>query len=417
MNSDNVGQRYKGLAVGLVRDRLLALLATILAAGPLTAEIYYIVPGAVDVTLRPTAQLRRVNPDGTGNTPIGLRGIPAPQVPTFSRNGRFLALTSRDPTRPTDQSQSVFELDVLTGQTRRLIFFQDMRDEPVSGPGGKVVFTPSSKAYSPDRRFMALSVVQRTVVRNVRPAEVAGLQIHDLTGGLPVAFLIQAPPGDGVHTSGVGVDWSPDGSRLVYPIARRGPNGIANVTPIYLVDPRNGQVQQFTTPSDAQVSSFAPRIVTTSEHDYSPVFSPNGQALAYVRATQRLDTAVNVLQQPALQVDIRIVSRNGDRSIFTLNAQRDLIANRVSWSPDGTRLVFDVAPRMRTQVGPILQPEPSQLTTLTIGVDGSGVTRVAAPPAAQPVWGAPQRLGPGGPGRLRDLFDPAEFGSAPSASD
>lgn len=356
-----------------------------------SAQIIYVTPGPNDGNGLPTTNVRIANPDGTNVRPVNLPGVPAALFPVASQDGRFVAFSARNPLRPLEQSQSVIALDRTTGQITRLIDNRDRRE----ASGEVFKFLPNSKAFSPDNRFMAVSTRAEGVPQ---PGDTAGpialysVDIYDLTTvtaattALPTRLLFTTPPVDGIHTAGVGIDWSPSGARIAVPRVIVGPNQVQQITPIFLIDPQTGGTTQLTQPSERFLQRDIANIVTYEEHDYAPVFSPNGVGLAYLRVAQIFSVNSPPQQNPRVQASIRITRVDGsnDREVFTFN--EGLIPNTVQWSPDGSQLVVDMAPRATLAGFPLLLPDASQIAVYTLNVDGSAFTRIASAPAATPAW-------------------------------
>ena len=92
------------------------------------APIYYIEPTPADAVGNRSSTLRRVGLNGT-NPVVPLPNGLTPVFPVFSPNGRFIAFTSPNPSLPPIHlSQSVFEFDRMTGQTRELLRYHDFFD-------------------------------------------------------------------------------------------------------------------------------------------------------------------------------------------------------------------------------------------------------------------------------------------------
>ena len=103
---------------------LLAIVAIFLAV-PLCADIMYVTPGPNDQNGLPTSVVRLLNPDGTNPRALNLPGVPAPQFPAASADGRFVSFTTRNPLKPLDRSASVIQLDRSNGTLTRIIGFED----------------------------------------------------------------------------------------------------------------------------------------------------------------------------------------------------------------------------------------------------------------------------------------------------
>ena len=231
---------------------------------------------------------------------------------------------------------------------------------------------------------MALCVITSSGIRSV-----IGLEVRSLASpNLIVHFSNHDATIDGIHFAGLGVDWAPDGSQIAYPKRiLQGPNFGLQLTAIVMIDPNTGQViRQLTSPVDSQTPLPGFGFQTRSEHDYAPVFSPNGQGVAYIRIAQTQEINASASPPVRFEGSIRITGVDGtnDRAIF--NFPPDRVANWVHWSPDGTQLVFDLGPRSQNPLGPLQRPNPDQTQVFIINSDGSGLTPIAPVPSITPNW-------------------------------
>jgi Tol biopolymer transport system component/DNA-binding winged helix-turn-helix (wHTH) protein len=137
--------------------------------------------------------------------------------------------------------------------------------------------------------------------------------------GGTIAFIrngeIFTIPSTGGHESkmttaaGSGLSWSPDARRIAFSdrISADGPLGI------FLVSVDSGERRRLTSPAKA------------AEDDFSPAFSPDGQAVAFVR---RATTATSVYRVPV---------SGGNPTRVAISGQP---ANGLVWSPDGQYLLL-----------------------------------------------------------------------------
>ena len=108
-------------------------------------------------------KLGQINPDGTGDRAIAT-GLPLPFDPAWSRDGRFLTLTSVNPQRPNKVSQDVFIFDLIASTSRLALLFEDEVKIPPFRertahyrPEQTRIRVPIYKALSPDGARIAVS--------------------------------------------------------------------------------------------------------------------------------------------------------------------------------------------------------------------------------------------------------------------
>jgi hypothetical protein len=190
-----------GRAFGRTLASCLGALAVCSAAAVANAQILYMQPDPGGSGL---SELRQINPDGTGDVALGLN-LPQARFPTQSLDGRFLAVTSRDPNRPTQITQNVYQLDRLTGQLRQLTFFEDFVD---SQTGNSTVILSLFKSFSPDNSRIAVTSLE-TVTTSSGVSTTPRLRIFNTSTGLPEAPIAAGPFLDGAHTTGFGLQWLP----------------------------------------------------------------------------------------------------------------------------------------------------------------------------------------------------------------
>jgi len=309
--------------------------------------------GLVDVWL--------INPDGSGDRRIPVNLVTAEQ-PVWSRDGRLIAATGEVPEAQDQASRNIFVFDPMGAQLRKVTDLIVRRD-----PTGQIVelFEPLFKAFSPDGQRLAFVVFER--VRGGVLLNVIGL------GGTALTF-VGGGPIEGFQ--GFGVDWSPRMSLLVVPVSTVDwSSGLpVQVTALVVVEPVNdafarGLARQVTFPRgslDAIVS------------DVLPAFSPDGRQVAFVR----LRMQGGITPGPVTS-SIRVVNIDGTSEREVIAFPPGEVVSRVSWSGDGTRLVFD---RGRgTAVLPIL-PDPATTGLWVINVGGTGLRQIKVPPALSPSW-------------------------------
>ncbi|GEM_PF-2054899 len=376
-------------------------------------------------TLSSPAQLRRVNANGTGDQAIPVN-LPSALYPTASRSGRFLLVTSPDPGRPFKISNNVFLLDLLTGGGRKLTGYEDtvitsnvILTNDLGDVGNRVItgFTthhPYHKAISPDGTRIVVNALRRSSsVTADRPLQTGGP--NDLTpasGRFPVvdifrvddaqpdgAFVFLGIERTGFNQGGDGVDWHPSRPEIVATVSSdiqatgtAGRNSTeGTILAVFTTTFPRQFVRRLTSPLarfDAFIDVSTLIFSGITPHDYAPAIAPNGQQVAYIQHLLRQDNrfdGAGIAPLPAI-CSIRVVNYDGsgDREILRLN--EGLWVTRVSWSPDSSRIAFDLAPQVVLNGWNSLLGDVTRSEVYTVGMDGSGVSRVATAPAAHPTW-------------------------------
>jgi Tol biopolymer transport system component/DNA-binding winged helix-turn-helix (wHTH) protein len=151
-------------------------------------------------------------------------------------------------------------------------------------------------AWSPDGRLIAFA----------REGPVTGLAVVAAAGGAPQMLL--ATPAM-IH----GLDWSPDGARLVYATSDSGSQSVS----LFALDLKSRRHAALTQP-DPEFSC-----------DHAPACSPDGRTVAFVRSD-----AFNTQ-------DVYLLPAGGDspRRLTTVRARFQGLA----WAPDGASLVVSLA--------------------------------------------------------------------------
>ncbi|MFO1500173.1 MAG: hypothetical protein U1G07_17585 [Verrucomicrobiota bacterium] len=374
-----------------------------------TAPVYYsfLPPGQTAV------QLWKINPDGTGDQRVPINLI-EPGFPSWSKDGRVLALTSVNPQRPNKLSRDVFVFDTVTGGLQIAAGFQDeTTTEPVVvggvivGEQSKFSFVlPWSKALSPDNaRIVVSGFVRSGFTQSPPPQEgmsgvstVPVTRVYRVADGFPQELLFIGRVRTGFTLGGFGVDWHPTRNIVALavdvdtPLDER-PDIPAESSAIFLMDVvadpvGQNRVRKLTFPHASLRSDF---VLTTLAHqtDYGPAFSPNGNQVAYLRALVIMDTnSQGVTQARPVVVSLRIVNLDGtgDRSVLDLNP--GFFVNQLSWSPAGDQLAFDIGrqPAPQPLQGPPLLAQPETLELYLINANGTGLTRLHGPGAGNPAW-------------------------------
>lgn len=344
----------------------------------------------------PRIEIAAINPNGTGDQFLGL-ALRNPAYPAWSRDGQLLAVAGNDPMRPFKWSTDVFTVDTANNQTTKITAFED-----TAGASGFLTFYPSYLAFSRDRRHVVAGMVsysgaRRTIVDTNNTTDPYDTSSHVTRCVSLAVFNLDGSPGylvasglcDDTGHVGEGVDWSPVQDLIAYPYnvptALSGGGQLALPT-IQLIETTpnaadQGRRRQVTFPTGRTSGPFEPLSVGW-ESDFAPAFSPDGQRIAYVRLLT-VSTAFELL--PSLPT-IRIVNVDGsnDHEIARFN-QGDYIT-RISWSPDGTQLVFDLGRQALRDGFPLRTFDPASVTLARMNADGSGFASLRGASATWPTW-------------------------------
>jgi hypothetical protein len=397
-----------------------------------TSSIYYLRSVPPD-----QFQLAFIAPDGTGDQPL-TTGLTVPTFPSWAKDGSLLALTSVNPQRPSKISQDVFTINPVTGAVQLALQFVDQTSvEPVFSGGIQVgvqnrfsYSVPLYKAFSPDRTRLAVSrMVTSGFYQTQQPpaldqlsgtGQVPFLEVYNLADGSLQDLVLAGRQRTFFTLGGFGVDWHPTQNMLVAPIDVDSPT-VGSLQPsesstLFLIEVvpnaiELGRGRQLTHPQGSlQSSAFGTTFST--ESDYAPAFSPDGQTVAYLRAENTVDTPNGISQHRPISVSIRAVNFDGTNDRLVLALSPGIFSIQVSWSPDGKQLVFDTGQQPAPQPLQLARLEaiPSTLSLSVVNADGSNPHLLRGTPAGMPAWqpalvavqGPPLslRLIPGKPPRL-----------------
>ncbi len=368
--------------------RLFAAISLFALGGSASAQITY-----TRLLRNGNLQLRQMNANGGGDTalpfPFNLVGFP-----TWSQDGSQLAVTAFQPKRVPTRTWNVFSMTNGTGPARRLTNLLDILDPDTRS----FSYTfPWYKAYSRNGRSMAIFSVTQTGGPNSGNngggvVDVPVLEIYSLTRTANPILVHVDKMKNGRHHGGEGVDWSPTQNILAAPLVSSAPflsgGGPGETTAVFLIPPsltsvQNGRARQVTFPrADANITTG----FFWSEHDYQPKFSPNGVGLLYVRSFQAHALTTSLTPEPNIQ-SLRIRNLNNGADTLLRTFPQGTYITTVDWSPDGNRIVFDLALQTRAgEFGPQQQGDAKTNQIYIINSDGTGLRQLRGNGNGTPAW-------------------------------
>lgn len=328
-----------------------------------------------------------MNADGSRDHAVPL-AFPSLVLPTWSGDGARFAITGVNPQRPGQITLNAFAVNPATGAYQNVTNFRDMLNED----GYNYVYA-LYKAFSPDRKLMAINSVYRSGSDTAHETGTPALQIFATDGSDDSLALVHVGSfRDNVHHDGEGVDWSPNANVVVAPVKWDAPlmsggSGKGEATALFLAQPvtDGGNARQLTFPRADHIDNgpFGEQILW-AEEDYAPKFSPSGNLVAYVRSFQAVSSNRGV---PDANVEsLRIVNVNTGKDIEVKQFKRGLYISALDWSPDGTQVVFDLGPQA-TSDGAFLQgaqPETDRL--FIMNKNGTGLRQLRGAGSGTPAW-------------------------------
>ncbi len=378
-------------------------------------------------TLDAPATLRRANSDGSGDQAVAVN-LPAVLRPAASRDGRQLLLTSKDPGRPFKISNNVFNFDLATASVARITSFEDVLSTQgvlltndlgqVIGDrinSGYTINLPYHKAFSPDGTRVVVMNLRKTgtVSRdNIQSITNDPGTVGATSGRFPVVEIYRVADGQpegsyvylgiertGFNQGGDGVDWHPTRNEIIATLSadipatgnagRTGMEG--TLLAIFTASGPSGFVRKLTAPSGrADYYLDVGTLISTAyaEHDYAPAVAPDGLRVAYVRHTLRQDNrydGAGIAPLPAL-CSIRVINYDGtgDREILPL--AEGVWVTKLSWSPEGSEIAFDLAPQTVINGWNSLLGDVSRSEIAVVNADGTNPRKLIPAPAAFPSW-------------------------------
>jgi hypothetical protein len=192
------------------------------------------------------------------------------------------------------------------------------------------------------------------------------------------------------------VDWHPTQPWVAITIdvdaPRDGDGGVSESSALFLIEPvpnaiQQGKVRRLSFPRGFRQVGFL-EITEGIETDYAPAFSPDGSRVAYLRASNVYDSNQGVILHRPVVVTLRMVNLDGTQDHAILQLASGRFSNQLSWSPDGTQLVFDIG----TQPTPeplklaLLQARPETLELHIVNADGSNPHQLRGPAGGLATW-------------------------------
>jgi hypothetical protein len=384
------------------------VLLTVLPVSGTTGTIFY-----NSYSAPPALTVRAISVDGTNDRAIPLP-VPSPALPVVSRDGRWLLVSSGGPLASVMLSQNVFRTDLVTGVTTQVTRFMDTYSDGITtyeNPQGEPDFDtysyytthlPNHKAFSPtgDRvATLELAAVSGKQPGGVRLAAIQSpvLEVYPVPQTTPVAtWLAGGSERTGLSQGGDGLDWHPNLEEMVgafrgnIPLTTNySPPGETEgtVLRVYASSGTSPFLRPLTTPSGWNYVDFSLFYTAGgTEQDYAPSISQDGSKVAYVRNTLVSDSRVAGGAFRLARCAIRIINYDGtgDRELIAFG--NNYWITKVAWSPDGTEIAFDIAPRLVSNGLELQMGDMAQSAIYIVRASDAVFRPLVAAPAAHPTW-------------------------------
>ena len=325
------------------------------------------------------AQLWQIHWDGTGERQFVVDLPNGPLMPVWSQDGLVAAFASEEAAGVA--TMNVYVSDFTTPTPSRVTNYITGGSVPIYG-----IWRPHGMAFSPDKRRIAVSMIQEQI-----SYQYVRLHVWNTNGSSLLSDVLAHETANGGNLSGGalnmqgntmyagdGVAWSPDGTRVVWPLEvyqGTGPTGAPQpVTALFSMSPDTvnmtmGMLTKLTTPPVYRYAGANGASVIACDH--FPAFSPDGHRLAYVR------TYFQVYDAHTFSVHVLNLDTNQDIEIC--RGAKGVYLGPVSWSPDGTKIVGSVGTQVTVtnpMIGLTMGAPAMLLATGSIFeamADGSGV--------------------------------------------
>ncbi len=360
------------------RIALLAGLAAAALAGPARAQVssgalyYNRYDSSTGVQL---AQLWRINPNGTQNVRVPA-SLTEADWPMFSRDGLALSVSGRSLQRPSMYTANVFLLNPANGGVHQVTQLQDAVVD-----GNSSYTLALYKAFSPDQRRMAVASYDSVIVTGVGGSTTPMLRVYRMDG-FPLALVAMGSPHTLELHAGDGVDWAPGREQILWPTAFRTATGYT-ATGLFLYDAVTGadEAGRYRQITRHRAGLLPDASGMFAEMDFQPAFSPDGRQIAYVRNV----TVNNPFTQPTF-ASLRVVNADGTNDREVLRFRQGLYVSRVTWSPDGTLLAFDLGNQLVSGGIPYPMMDRTTSTVHVLTLATGAVRQFLGAGTGNPTW-------------------------------
>ena len=258
--------------------------------------------------------------------------------PSISRDGRLVIVSGPDPAQPSQPSTDLWLIDRVARSVVKLV----NHSSPNLPDGSIATVNPHHSALSLDH--LTVVVTDQILITSASGNSVTPqLNIYRVSDGFPLD-LVEMGRGDFsdlFRSEFVGISWKPDGSGFATPAYATFPTQSGSVRDLvgiilYSYDPFSGTAARQAVLS--QPRSYDLMMNLPSETHILPVFSPNGSRLAYFE----IFWPNPLLTQPATAT-LMTANANGSSVVRLLTFTAGLFPLGLTWSADGSRLIFSIA--------------------------------------------------------------------------